>query len=914
MRNLILASLVLALAHAASAQGPMLAGRDDAPATTADKGLGIVRMTGLRDLHVVPFNSAGTESGTVGNPLAVNCTVGCSGGTTDTDDGSVAGGQSTGINIGLGYMWNGAAWIRQSGDVTNGLDVDVTRVSGSVTVTDGAGALNVICDSGCAGGTTDTDDDSVAGAQVTGLQIGLGYQWTGAAWQRIIGSATDGLLVNLGTNNDVTITSGTLTAVTTITNPVAVTGTFWQATQPVSGTVAVSSVGGTVTVTDGAGAMNVIVDSSALPSGAATAANQTSVIGTDGLAGPASVLSAGGTQATGEIEELRVDSDGNLQVDILTAPTITVTDGAGAMNVIVDSGTLTAVTSITNSVTVTDGAGALNVICDSGCTPGGSFADNAAFTFGTTAINVAGYVVDDTSTNAATENSAAAPRMSTNRVAYSQLRDAAGNERGANVTAGFALVVDGSGSTQPVSATNLDIRDLTSVSDSVSAAQSGTWNIGTVTTVSGATITTFPDNEPFNLAQITGSTAQIATAALDTTGAGLLAAAITAQLDDAATSTVTENQFAHVRLSSARRLLVDGSGVTQPVSGTVTATATDLDIRNLVFATDKVDVSGSSSVGVTGTFFQATQPISIEQTGNNNAVDVLTLPAVTASALSIGDGTNPVVVLTDGADNLVNTNNQLITGAHLYAFDGATWDRMLGNSTDGLLVNLGTNNDVTVTGSVTATVASTTVTAAAASIGKAEDAAHADLDVGVPALAVRDDTLNIRSGAENDYEPLHTDANGGLWTRDIATSATGAAPPASGSYAVGLGSGGTGGFLVGIPVCDSFFPVDIVTATTTLAVTGVAGRHVRICSLNLITAAANNVAIIAGTNGSCGTSTAGMNGGVTAAEGWNLAANGGIALGSGLGTVMRTETTGDSVCIITSAATQLSGTLAYTIF
>lgn len=43
----------------------------------------------------------------------------------------------------------------------------------------------------------------------------------------------------------------------------AVTGTFWQATQPVSGTFwqATQPVSGTVTVTDGAGALNVIVDS-----------------------------------------------------------------------------------------------------------------------------------------------------------------------------------------------------------------------------------------------------------------------------------------------------------------------------------------------------------------------------------------------------------------------------------------------------------------------------------------------------------------------------------------------------------------------------------------------------------------------------------------------------------------------------
>jgi hypothetical protein len=43
--------------------------------------------------------------------------------------------------------------------------------------------------------------------------------------------------------------------------------------------------------------------------------------------------------------------------------TVTVTDGAGALNTIIDSGTIT---TITNAVTVTDGAGALNVIVDSG--------------------------------------------------------------------------------------------------------------------------------------------------------------------------------------------------------------------------------------------------------------------------------------------------------------------------------------------------------------------------------------------------------------------------------------------------------------------------------------------------------------------------------------------------------------------
>lgn len=93
---------------------------------------------------------------------------------------------------------------------------------------------------------------------------------------------------------------------------------------------------------------------------------------------------------------------------------------------------------------------AFRVNCVVGCSSS-SFTDNSAFTFGTTAINIAGYVFDDVAPNAATENRAAAPRMSGNRVPYSILRDAAGNERGANVTAANALKVDGSGVTQPIS-------------------------------------------------------------------------------------------------------------------------------------------------------------------------------------------------------------------------------------------------------------------------------------------------------------------------------------------------------------------------------------------------------------------------------------------------------------------------------
>ncbi len=95
-------------------------------------------------------------------------------------------------------------------------------------------------------------------------------------------------------------------------------------------------------------------------------------------------------------------------------------------HVIADSGTLT-VQQATGSN--------LHVQCDSGCGGAASFNDNSAFTFGTTAVNNMGAVVDDTATNSVTENSAGAPRMSSSRVLYSNLRDAGGNEVASSTSA-----------------------------------------------------------------------------------------------------------------------------------------------------------------------------------------------------------------------------------------------------------------------------------------------------------------------------------------------------------------------------------------------------------------------------------------------------------------------------------------------
>lgn len=149
--------------------------------------------------------------------------------------------------------------------------------------------------------------------------------------------------------------------------------------------------------------------------------------------------------------------------------------------------------------------------------------------------------------------------------------------------------------------------------------------------------------------------------------------------------------------------------ITNDAGNPIPVNATDLDIRNLVFATDKVDVSGSTLAANSG--------VDIGDVTINNTVGA---PA----NVQIGDGTLIATVRNTGAADSLNvaitdaSGNQITTfgGASEYT-EGATdasitgtailmeggADTLLpvqGTVADGLLVNLGANNDVTVTGTV----------------------------------------------------------------------------------------------------------------------------------------------------------------------------------------------------------------------
>lgn len=135
--------------------------------------------------------------------------------------------------------------------------------------------------------------------------------------------------------------------------------------------------------------------------------------------------------------------------------------------------------------------------------------------------------------------------------------------------------------------------------------------------------------------------------------------------------------------------------------------------------------------------------------------------------VTVGDGTNAVAVVTAPADGASNTLNRLRAESAMQVFNGTTWDRARGDTTNGLDVDV-TRVQGTVTvathdvGSITTAVTPGT---GATNLGKAEDAAHTTGDVGVMALGVRAAAPTERSAGptDGDYEPFATNEVGAVW-------------------------------------------------------------------------------------------------------------------------------------------------------
>lgn len=90
-----------------------------------------------------------------------------------------------------------------------------------------------------------------------------------------------------------------------------------------------------------------------------------------------------------------------------------------------------------------DANGYLKVNIKAGAGSGGTaMTDDAAFTPGSTSITPAGAMFDDVTPDSVNEGDGGVLRMSANRNLYTTLRDAAGNERGANINASNELLTN----------------------------------------------------------------------------------------------------------------------------------------------------------------------------------------------------------------------------------------------------------------------------------------------------------------------------------------------------------------------------------------------------------------------------------------------------------------------------------------
>lgn len=159
-------------------------------------------------------------------------------------------------------------------------------------------------------------------------------------------------------------------------------------------------------------------------------------------------------------------------------------------------------------------------------------------------------------------------------------------------------------------------------------------------------------------------------------------------------------------------------------NASLVVTATDLDIRNLVFATDKVDVSGSSNVAVVGTDF-----------------DIRDLSSATDSVTAILASTH--------AEDSAHSSGA--SGQFVLAVRNDAGVSLVGSDGDYSPFSVDASGNLRVAGTLSI------------SGQYAEDSSHVSGSIGIYNLAVRSDSPVIATSADGDYASQTTDAYNRSW-------------------------------------------------------------------------------------------------------------------------------------------------------
>ena len=320
-----------------------------------------------------------------------------------------------------------------------------------------------------------------------------------------------------------------------------------------------------------------------------------------------------------------------------------------------------------------DSSGYLYVDCP-GCTGIAPFEDNAAFTAGTTGINITGGWYS-TSTTACTSGHACAPQLTSDRKLYTF--DFQG-------TSPWVVSLTSTTITGTVAVTQSTSPWVVSNGGTfaVQAAQSGTWT-NTVTQATAANLNAtvvFPSAQPVTL---TSTTITGTVAVTQSTSPWIVAGGGTAGTPGTAVLAVQG-------VSGGTAVPVSGTfyQTTQPVSCTAANCAINLADLNAValgspsnYGTSPgaVEVQGvnayvTNTVAVTGTFFQATQPVSCanaatcpvnaSQVGGPWTQNVTQWDSVALGSPS-NYGTSPGAVEVPGVNAYV-TNTPAVTGSGVF--------------------------------------------------------------------------------------------------------------------------------------------------------------------------------------------------------------------------------------------------------
>lgn len=106
------------------------------------------------------------------------------------------------------------------------------------------------------------------------------------------------------------------------------------------------------------------------------------------------------------------------------------------------------------------------------------------------------------------------------------------------------------------------------------------------------------------------------------------------------------------------------------------------------------------------------------------------------------------------------------------------------------------------------------------------------------------------------------------------------------------------------PLNNSSVAINVSTATTTQLVALSGSTVIYVTSYDVIAGGTGNITFVYGTGSNCGTGTTSLTGA------YPLTAQAGIAKGSGIGTILKVPA-GNALCVTTSAAVQMSGSVSY---